>query len=76
MKHDWRTYTMEEHTFIVPKRLIQAINPSISTQDAHKPFYLLESTVLIALAASLFKYLSLSDMKGILKLAPTNVFPY
>jgi len=76
MKHDWRTYAMEEHTFTVPGRLIQAINPSVSMQDLNKPFYLLESTVLVALAASLFEYLSVSHMKGIPKLAPSNVFPY
>ena len=76
MKHDWRTYTMEEHTFTVPGRLIQPVNPSVSFQDAHKPCYLLESTVLVVLTASLFEYLSVSDMKGIPKLASSNVFPY
>jgi hypothetical protein len=77
-RHDWRTSTMREQSFTVPGRLIQSINPTISMndKDVKNVFYLLESTVLVALAASLFQTLETSDLKSIPKMAPTLEFPY
>ena len=76
MNHDWRSYTIPEHSFTVPGRLVQAINPTISTQNLNEPYYLLESTFLVALTANLMGCLSISDMKGIPKLTASNSFPY
>ena len=76
MNHDWRSYTIPEHSFTVPGRLVQAINPTISTQNLSQAYYLLESSFLVALMANLMGYLSVSDLKGIQKLAPSNTFPY
>ena len=73
---DWRTCTMQEQSFTVPGRLVQSINPTISTKDIQDIFYLLESTVLVALAASIFQTLEDSDLKSIPKMAPTLEFPY
>jgi len=73
---DWRTCTMQEQSFTVPGRLIQSINPTIATKDIQNIFYLLESTVLIAFATSLFQALDDSDLKSIPKMAPTLEFPY
>jgi len=75
-KNDWRSYSMEEHSFTVPGRLVQAVNPNISTNKMGTPFFLFDSTFLVALVASLSGFLSVSDFKGIPKLAPTNQFPY
>jgi hypothetical protein len=76
MKNDWRSYTIPEHTFTVPGHTVQAINPTISTRDMGQPYYLLESSFLVALTANLMGYLCVLDLKGIQKLPPTNSFPY
>lgn len=75
-KHDWRSYSMHEHSFTVPGRLVRAVNPDISTKEMGKPFYLLDSNFLVALVASLSEFLSVLDFKGVPKLVPTNEFPY
>jgi hypothetical protein len=75
-KHDWRTYAMEEQSFMVPGRLIQPVNPSLSAIHTQIPFYLFQSPVLIALAASIFQGLMLSHLKSVPKMAPTIVYPY
>ena len=76
--HDWRTCSMREQSFTVPGRLIHSINPTVSTNktDMKNVFYSLESTVLVALAASLFQTLEISNLKSIPKMAPTLEFPY
>jgi hypothetical protein len=76
MNHDWRSYTIPEHSFTVPGRLVQAINPSMSTQNLNKPYYLLKSSFVVALTANLMGTLSVSDRKGIQKITPSNSFPY
>jgi hypothetical protein len=74
--NDWRTYMMGERSFTVPGRLVQSINPTTSKTHLSIPFYLLQSTVLVALTASLFQSLSLSDLKTVPKLVPTKEYPY
>ncbi|KAF8173473.1 hypothetical protein BJ912DRAFT_1024864 [Pholiota molesta] len=78
MIHDWRTYRMDEHSFSIPGRLIQPLNPSMS--KAHKlgqnPWYLFQSTVLVALAASFMEQLSNSHLKNVPRLAASNEYPY
>ena len=75
-QHDWRTYTMGEQSFTVPGRLIQSVNPTASKTHLSIPFYLLQSTFLVALTASLFQSLTVSDLKTVPKLAPTKEYPY
>jgi hypothetical protein len=75
-RHDWRTYRVGEQSFTVPGRLIQSVNPTTSKTHLSIPFYLLQSTVLVALTASLFQSLTMSDLKMVPKLAPTNEYPY
>ena len=53
--HDWRTYRMDERLFTVPGRLVQPINPKISTTHATIPWYLLQGTFLVTLARVFFK---------------------
>jgi hypothetical protein len=75
-KHDWRTYTIKEYSSIVPGRLIQSINPSLSETHTGAPFYLFQSTFLVALTASLFQSLTISDLKNVPKLNATPEYPY
>jgi len=74
-KHDWRTHPIKEHSFTVPGRLIQPVNPTVS-KTTGLPFYLLESAVLVALTASLFQSLAASNLKHVPKLLPSNEYPY
>ena len=75
-RHDWRTYNMNERSFTVPGRLIQSVNPTLSKTHLGVPFYLLQSTVLVALTASLFQSLTVSNLKAVPKLVPTMDYPY
>lgn len=75
-QHDWRTCTIEERSFTVPGRLIQAVNPSISKTHTNFPFYLFQSTDLVALTASLFQNFSPANLKNVPKIAPTKEYPY
>ena len=75
-QNDWRTCTIDEHSFTVPGRLIQAINPSISKTHTNFPFYLFQSTDLVALTASLFQNVSSANLKNVPKIAPTKEYPY
>jgi hypothetical protein len=75
-RNDWRTYMTDECSFTVPGRLIQSIDPTTSTTHIGMPFYLLQSTFLVALTASLFQSLTISDLKNVPKLAQTKEFPY
>jgi hypothetical protein len=75
-QHDWRTYTMGEQSFTVPGCLIQSVNPTTSKTHLSIPFYLLQSTVLVAITASLFQSLTVSNLKSVPKLAPTKEYPY
>jgi hypothetical protein len=75
-QHDWRTYMIAERSFTVPGRLIQSVNPTTSKSHLSIPFYLLQSTVLVALTASLFQGLTVSNLKTVPNLAPTTEYPY
>jgi hypothetical protein len=78
-KYDWRSCrASEEHTFTVPGRVALLLNSKLSDMVAiaSSAFYLLESQALVALSASLCKYMTLSDMKSIPKLTSMKDFPY
>jgi len=75
-KHDWRTYTIEERSFTVPGHLIQVVNPTLSKTHTNIPFYLFQSSVLIALTASIFQGLKTSHLKSVPKIAPRREYPY
>ncbi|KAF8054503.1 hypothetical protein FPV67DRAFT_1440289, partial [Lyophyllum atratum] len=79
LKSDWRTYRMlSERSFTVPGSLIQPINPDTSTPKSvrEKTFYLLDSRVLVALAASIFQSLSSSELKSVPKMTVQKEYPY
>jgi len=76
LKHDWRTYLIEEKSFSAPGKLIQSLDPALSVTHTTLPFYLFESTVIVALTASIFQSLTASDLKKVPKLAMTKEYPY
>ena len=76
LKHDWRTYSMEEKSLSVPGKLIQSVDPAVSLTHKKTPFYLFESTVIVAITASIFQSLAVSDLKKVPKLARTDEYPY
>jgi hypothetical protein len=76
LKHNWRTYSMEEKTFLAPGKLIQSLDPALSVTHKTLPFYLFESTIIVALTASIFQSLTTSDLKKVPKLAATKEYPY
>jgi hypothetical protein len=76
LKHDWRTHSMQERTFSVPGKLVQSIDPALSFTHKTMPFYLFESTVIVALTASIFQSLSNSDLKMVPKFGTTKEYPY
>jgi hypothetical protein len=73
--HDWRTYQMDEKSFTVPGQLIQPINPKISMTHPTIPWYLLQGTFLVALAASIFQELTVSNIKNIPKTTLNKAYP-
>ncbi|KDR69496.1 hypothetical protein GALMADRAFT_215158 [Galerina marginata CBS 339.88] len=54
----------------------QPINPTTSTTHLRMPFYLLQSTFLVALTASLYQSLTVSDLKNVPKFPQTKEYPY
>ena len=74
--HDWRTYTTQERSFTVPGRLIQVVNPTLSVTHTDIPFYLFQSSVLVALTASIFQGLAIPHLKSVPKIAPSQEYPY
>lgn len=79
LANNWRTYQMpKEKSFTVPGAIVTPINPDISTTHTSLPWYLLESKVLVSLAASLSQsaLLSPSTAKKIPVIARGNSFPY
>jgi len=74
--HDWRTYTTQEHSFMVSGRLIQVMNPTLSVTHTDIPFFLFQSSILVALTASIFRSLTISHLKSVPKIAPNQEYPY
>jgi hypothetical protein len=75
-KHDWRTYTITERSFTVTGRLIQVVNPTLSKTHTNIPFYLFQSSVLIALTASIYRRLTAPHLKAVPKIATSQAYPY
>ncbi len=75
-KNDWRTNSHIQSTSMkVGGRFVQAVNPTVSTRRV-KPFYLFESSVLLALGDSLLSRLRPGDAKFIPSTIQSRNFPY
>lgn len=68
--------TIDEQSFTVPGCLIQSVNPTTSKTYLSIPFYLLQSTVLVALMASLFQSPTMSNLNTVPNLVLTKEYPY
>jgi hypothetical protein len=75
-QHDWWTHRIDEHSFTVSGSLVQPINPKVSTTHTNLPWYLLQGTFLVALAASLLQQTSITTLKSVPKLVPNRDYPY
>ncbi len=76
LKNDWRSTSHLQPAFLTaPGRLVQPINPTLSTAAA-KPFFLFDSAVLVALADSLTARIRTGDIKRIPTVPRTQHFPY
>lgn len=76
-QHDWQTYHIaNEYSFTVPGRLVQPINPKVSTTHTNLPWYLFQGTFLVALAASMFQQTSIATLKSVPKVVPNKEYPY
>ena len=76
LKHDWKWLLSQGATFRVQGRLIEPINPDISTWHAGKPFYLFKSTLLWSLGTLLFGQLTCEDTKSIPQVKQLMYFLY
>jgi len=76
LKHDWKWSLSRGTTHRVQGRLIEAINPDISTQHIGKPFYLFESTVLRSIGTLLLGRITREDANNIPQVKRSAYFPY
>jgi hypothetical protein len=76
LRHDWRWSGKRGSSHRVSGCLVQPINPSVSTQQLANPFYLFESSVLMAIGATIFERLG-SGLGIILpEVRQSDRFPY
>jgi hypothetical protein len=73
---DWEWTRKLDTTHKLPGRLVETINPTVSTQTAGKPTYLFRSEELRLLAASLFARLSSGDDLVLPVVNQSEYFPY
>ena len=76
LKNDWRWSHNRGPSHQISGRLVEAVNPAISTRDAGKPFYLFESGVLMALGSVILERLTHDDGRLLPKVVPSKEFPY
>ena len=78
LKHDWRWSGMRGSSHRVAGRVVQPINPSVSTRVTGNPFYLFESGVLMAIGATIFEWLESVAQAGNLlpEMRKSDQFPY
>lgn len=76
LKHDWRWSGKRGTSHRVSGCLVQPINPSISTQQPENPFYLLESSVLMAIGATIFERLGSGHGHILPEVGQSDRFPY
>ncbi len=77
LKNDWHTSSHLQPAWLTsPGRLVHVINPIIRIPAEGKPYYLLESSVLLAFAATLMARLKTGDLKRIPSVARSRHFPY
>lgn len=76
LKHDWRWSGKRGFLHRVSGCLIQPINPSLSTREPGNPFYLFESSVLMAIAATILGKLEPGNGNLLPEVKESDRFPY
>jgi hypothetical protein len=75
-KHDWRWSGMRGSLHRASGCLVQPINPSLSTRELGNPFYLFESSVLMAISATIFERLGSGNGTVLPEARRSDKFPY
>jgi hypothetical protein len=76
LKHDWRWSGARGSSHQVAGRIVQPINPSISTRVTGNPHYLFESSVLMAIGAIIFERLESVAGNILPEVRKSDRFPY
>lgn len=76
LKNDWRWLYQRGASHRVPGRLIEPLNPDISTRKDGRPFYLFDSQTLQAIGSLLLERLTPNDGKLIPQTPISMNFPY
>jgi hypothetical protein len=76
LKHDWHWSGKHGGSHCVSGCLVEPINPTISTRDAGRPFYLFESSVLMALGLTILECICSEDGHLLLVIHRSDFFPY
>ncbi|KAI0283828.1 hypothetical protein BC826DRAFT_1093772 [Russula brevipes] len=74
--NDWRTSNLFSLTAKVPGALVQPINPVVASHNLCDTFFLFESSVLMAIAASLQDRVARGHRKAIPHVKKSDYFPY
>ncbi|KAH9011001.1 hypothetical protein EDB84DRAFT_1681136 [Lactarius hengduanensis] len=75
-KYDWKTHHLLPIKFKVPGNLVQPINPPLAMPPSRAPFYLFETSTLIAFSSGLRDRLTKPQLKFIPETMRTDRFPY
>jgi hypothetical protein len=75
-KHDWRWSGKHGSSHRVAGCLVQPINPSLSTRELGNPFYLFESSVLMAVSATIFERVRSGNGTVLPEVRRSDKFPY
>jgi hypothetical protein len=76
LKHDWWWSGKQGSSHRVSGRIVQPINPSLSTWESRNPFYLFESSVLLAVGATIFERLESGTGNLLPEIRKSDRFPY
>ncbi|KAJ7598326.1 hypothetical protein C8J56DRAFT_1091577 [Mycena floridula] len=78
LRNDWKTSRLcPDLLFTVSGSLIEAINPTLSTRDPFKPFYLFTSSTLMAFGASFLDRFTSSEFRTLPTMTKATIdFPY
>lgn len=76
LKHDWRWSGTRGSSHRVSGCLVQPINPSLSTRQLGNPFYLLESSVLMTVSATILERLGSGSGIVLPDIRKSERFPY
>jgi hypothetical protein len=76
LKNDWRWSGKRGEWFRVSGCLVQPINPSISTKIIGHPFYLFESSALMAIGHSILERVEQDHAVSVPEIKRSEIFPY